>query len=118
MSATFVGTIPQTNNYNMTNTLGLGYNLVGSIIPASGDLSTNPVSALTNITKKDFVYTYDPAVVGGYSAKDSVSAGSGSGYNNDWSAGDPVIDQVGYGFFYWNNQKTNEYWVENFSVNP
>jgi hypothetical protein len=117
MTATFVGTVPQNGAYNMTNALIPGWNLVGSIVPASGDLSTNPITALTNIFKKDFVYTYDS--VAGYSGKDSVLApGLGTGYNNQWAGGDPIINQVGYGFFYWNNQSTNNPWVENFSINP
>jgi hypothetical protein len=117
MSATFVGTVPQNGAYNMTNTLIPGWNLVGSIVPAAGDLSTNPISALTNIFKKDFVYTYDQT--NGYSSKDVVTApGIGTGYNNQWSAGDPVIEQVGFGFFYWNNSAVNNAWVENFSINP
>jgi hypothetical protein len=115
MSATMVGTVPQGS---LTNTLIPGYNLVGSIVPASGDLCSNSITVLTNIFKKDFVYTYDPTN-GGYSGKDIVSApGNGSGYNGQWNGGDPVIDQVGYGFFYYNNQGTNNPWVENFSINP
>jgi hypothetical protein len=118
MSATFVGTVPQNGTYNMTNALNPGFNLVGSIVPASGDLSTNPITQLTNIFKHDFVYTYDPNA-GGYSGKDIVGGpGSGSGYNNVWGLGDPQINQVGYGFFYWNNQATNNPWVENFTINP
>jgi hypothetical protein len=125
MSATFVGTVPQTStsiaspNFTagLTNTFTPGYNLVGSIVPASGDLSEG-LAGLTNIFKKDFVYTYDPTN-GGYSAKDTVTApGVGTGYNSQWNGGDPIIDQVGYGFFYYDNQGTNETWVQNFSVNP
>jgi len=125
MSATLVGQVPQTSTgvvtpnlpNGLTNTLIPGYNLVGSIVPASGDLSTG-LAALTNITKKDFVYTYDPTN-GGYSGKDNVTApGKGIGYNNQWSLGDPIIDQTGFGFFYFNNQTTNETWVQSFSVNP
>jgi hypothetical protein len=118
MSATFVGTVPQNGTYNMTNALNPGFNLVGSIVPASGDLSTNPITQLTNIFKKDYVYTYDPTN-GGYSPKDAVVApGIGTGYNNQWGNGDPIIDVVGYGFWYWNNQSTNNPWVENFTINP
>jgi hypothetical protein len=115
MSATFVGTVPQGS---LTNTLTPGYNLVGSIVPTSGDLSSNSIMAATFMVKHDFVFTYDPTN-GGYGPKDAIVApGVGSGYNNEWTAGDPIIDQVSYGFFYWNNQATNETWVENFSVNP
>jgi hypothetical protein len=125
MSATFVGTVPQTNNYNMTNALIPGYNLVGSIIPGSGSISTNPVMALTNIFKHDFVFTFDPTN-GGYSGQDNVvgagAAAAGSYINpvnnTGWVNGDPILDQVSYGFFYWNNQAAVNNWVENFTINP
>jgi len=119
MSATVVGQVP---SVPATNTLTPGWNLVGSILPASGDISTNPVSALTNFNKQDFVYTYDPTN-GGYSQKTvALSTLLGVGYSNGhnrWGTpGDPSVDQVGYGFFYWNNQTTNEQWIENFVVTP
>jgi hypothetical protein len=121
MSATFVGQVPQSNIWNMTNVIPPGYNMVGSMIPASGDISTNPCMALTNMNKHDYVYTFDPTN-GGFSAKDVVTAANqtgSSGYNNEWGQGDPVTDQVYYGFYYWNNQKTaNLNWVENYSINP
>jgi len=125
MNVTFVGQVPQTSTgtvtpnlaNGLTNILTPGFNLVGSIVPASGDLSTG-LAGLTNINNKDYVYTYDPTN-GGYSAKDNVvSSAIGHGYNNRWSAGDPIIDQVGYGFFYYNNQTTNNPWIQSFSVNP
>jgi hypothetical protein len=127
MSATFVGTVPQSStpvagpNFvnGLTNTLTPGLNLVGSIVPASGDI-TQGIASFTNENKHDYVYTYDPTN-GGYSGQLIVTAkgapGS-SGYDSEWSGGDPVVDQVAYGFFYWNNQSTNLNWVENFSVNP
>jgi hypothetical protein len=112
MTATFVGTVltgPQ------TNTLIPGYNLVGSIVPASGDLATNSIMEMTNYTKHDFVYTYDP--IAGYSGQDSVvAAGNGTGYNGQWTDGDPIIANVYDGFWYWNNATTNNLWVENYSV--
>jgi hypothetical protein len=125
MSATFVGTIPQTNtpvsgNFpnGLTNTLNPGLNLIGSIVPASGDLCSNTITAMTFMHKFDYVYTYDPTN-GGFSGQDIVQkTGTGHGYLNEWSIGDPVIDQVTYGFFYWNNQAGNVNWVENFSINP
>jgi len=113
MSATFVGTVP---TGSLTNALNPGYNLVGSIVPASGDIATNSLIGLTNYTKHDFVYTYDP--VNGYSSQDSVVApGNGTGYNNEWTLGDPVTTNVAQGFFYYNNATgTNYGWVENYSV--
>jgi hypothetical protein len=115
MTTTFVGTVPQGV---LTNSLTPGFNLVGSIVPASGDLPTNSITQLTNVFKHDYIFTYDPTN-GGYSAKDTIVApGNGTGYNSEFASGDPVIDQVGYGFFYWNNQATNNPWVENFTINP
>jgi hypothetical protein len=122
MSATFVGTVPQSNNYNLTNALIPGYNLVGSIIPATGDLSTNPILLLTNIYKKDFVDLYDQSA--GYSQYGIVGPGNGSGYSSatgQWSVADPIITNAAFGFFYYNNNtggSGTNYWVENFTINP
>jgi hypothetical protein len=112
MTATFVGTVP---TGSLTNALAPGFNLVGSIVPASGDLATNSIMSLTNYTKHDYVYTYDP--VAGYSGQDSVVAsGNGTGYNNQWTAGDPIVSNVYDGFWYFNNAATTNYWIENYSV--
>jgi hypothetical protein len=112
MTATFVGTVL---TGPVTNALIPGYNLVGSMVPASGDLATNSIMSLTNYTKHDFVYTYDPA--SGYSGQDSVVApGIGTGYNNEWTLGDPIVSNVYDGFWYFNNASTNNNWVENYSV--
>jgi len=114
MTATFVGTVltgPQ------TNTLIPGFNLVGSIVPASGDLATNSIMSLTNTTRHDYVYTYDP--IAGYGPQDNVAApgnGQAGSYLNEWTAGDPIISNVYDGFFYFNFASTNNYWVENYSV--
>jgi len=124
MSATFVGTVPQANNYNLTNQLTAGYSLVGSIIPATGDVSTSPIMQLTNIIKKDFVWLYNPN--SGYDGPYGiVAAGNGSGYSGtsgQWSSSDPIITNVAEGFFYWNNNNggatPTNLWVENFTINP
>jgi hypothetical protein len=122
MTATFVGTVltgPQ------TNALIPGFNLIGSIVPASGDLSTNSIMEFTNFFKHDYVYTFDP--VAGYSGQDSIVApGVGTGYNNEWTLGDPIISNVYDGFWYYNNSAaansgtggvaTTNNWVENYSV--
>jgi hypothetical protein len=112
MTATFVGSVltgPQ------TNALIPGYNLVGSIVPASGDIVSNSITSLTNVSRHDFVYQYDP--VNGYGPQDAVVAsGLGTGYNNEWTAGDPVVPNVYDGFWYFNNATTNNNWVENYSV--
>lgn len=54
---TFVGSVltgPVTNN------LVAGFNLVGSMLPMTGDLITNSVSSFTNYNLGDGIYVYDP----------------------------------------------------------
>jgi hypothetical protein len=115
---TFVGTVPQGS---LTNTLAPGYNLVSSAVPTSGDLVTNPITSLTNYNPLDAVNVYDPNVQG-FSGAGGIyiahKAGKGQGgYENAWLAnGDPVVPNVGEGFFYQNNQATNLLWVENFTI--
>jgi hypothetical protein len=73
--------------------------------------------SLTNYTKHDFVYTFDP--VAGYSGQDSVVApgnGQAGSYLQEWTLGDPIISNVYDGFWYFNNALTNNFWVENYSV--
>ncbi|MGA2750303.1 MAG: hypothetical protein ABSG59_16125 [Verrucomicrobiota bacterium] len=112
---TFVGTVPQGA---MTNVLVPGFNMVASIVPTSGDLVTNSITALTNYTLGDVVYVfnpvdqnYDPSLEYISSAKHGTS-----GYNNNWiTYGDPVQPSVSQGFWYQATATVN--WVENFSVN-
>jgi hypothetical protein len=112
MTATFVGTVV---SGPATNVLIPGYNMVGSIVPASGDIVTNSITGLTNVSLHDFVFQYDP--IAGYGPKDAVvKSGLGTGYNNEWTSGDPVVPNVYDGFWYWNNALTNNNWVENYSV--
>jgi hypothetical protein len=112
MTATFVGTVV---TGSATNTLIPGYNMVGSIVPVSGDIVTNSISSLTNVSLHDFVYQYDP--IAGYGNKDAVvRSGIGSGYNNEWTGGDPIVPNVYDGFWYFNAASTNNNWVENYSV--
>jgi hypothetical protein len=114
---TFVGTVP---TGSITNTLVAGFNLVGSAVPMSGDIASNSISALTNYNVGDAVYTYDPTQPP-VSAYTKYTSGTGPfthfGYNSNWSAtGDPVIPNVGQGFWYENNVGTTVSWVENYSV--
>jgi hypothetical protein len=103
---TFVGTVP---SGSLTNTLvAKSFNLVGSILPTSGDLITNPLMSFSTATKKDQVWMYTAGAGGGY--KETVSTGTA------WSAGDPVEASVGGGFWYFNAQATNNNWIESFSV--
>ncbi len=114
VTVTFVGTVPQVGNYNMTNVLVPGFNLVGSIVPTSGDLVTNPITALTNAAKTDTIYIFDP-VSQGYNAPGGTFT---AGKNGSFLGGDPTIANVGEGFFYQSFGAGNLNWVENFSVNP
>jgi len=106
MTATFVGTVP---TGSLTNTLIPGYNLVGSIVPVTGDIVTNTLSQLPGAVSgrtSDYVYLYNPGV--GYEPQDNFTAGG-------WSTGDPTLATAYQGFFYFNSF-TNLNWVENFSV--
>jgi hypothetical protein len=107
-TVTFVGTVP---TGSVTNPIYPGYNLIGSIVPASGDLLTNSITLLTNTvtpTKKDQIYTYNSIVSNfvQYSAGGSPVA---------WSV-DPILPSVGTGFWYESQSAATNYWVENYSV--
>lgn len=110
VTLTFVGSVP---SGTLTNALSPGFNLVGSILPASGDVVTNSLTQLTNAVKGDRVYVYDPT--NGYSAPGGVYTATKSGF----TPSNPQIPNVGEGFFYQNNGTTPLNWVESFSVsNP
>jgi hypothetical protein len=115
VTVTFVGTVP---SGTITNTLLTGFNLVGSVIPTSGDVVTNTLSGLTNYNIGDDVYMFNPV---SQSFAEYVSSKRGTvGYNNNWSAtssgvGDPVTSAVYEGFFYLNTGATVN-WVESYSV--
>jgi hypothetical protein len=116
ITVTFVGTVP---TGPITNNLYSGYNLVSSVVPASGDIITNSIMNLTNYNLFDTVYTYNP---GASPVNETYQSGSGrgyggSGYLSQWNAnGDPILPTVGGGFFYENNSKNTVPWVENYSV--
>jgi hypothetical protein len=114
---TFVGTVSSGG----TNLLVPGYNLVGSMVPTSGDLYSNSISALSNVppNKGDLVYVFDP-LTQGYSGAYKSTPATPNG-NSPWNAaagGDPSISADSDGFFYLNNTTTATTlnWVENFSV--
>jgi hypothetical protein len=117
LTLTFVGTVP---TGPITNVLVSGLNLVGSVVPMSGDLVTNSISALTNYNIGDQIYTYTPTnpAASQYSTFTSASGiFAGHGYSNQWtSAGDPIVTNVGQGFWYDNNKGVTVNWVENYSV--
>jgi hypothetical protein len=123
ITITFVGTVP---TGPITNNLYYGYNLVSSVVPASGDIVTNSIMNLTNYNVGvsgqggDEVFTYNP---GATPINETYQAGSGRGfggygYNSNWNInGDPILPFVGGGFFYENNSVgTTIPWVENYSV--
>jgi len=118
ITLTFVGTVP---TGPVTNALAVGFNLVGSVVPMSGDIASNTLSALTNYNIGDVVYTYDPTKppVSAYT-KYTTASGifGGHGQGGHWTiAGDPILSQTGQGFWYENNSaSTVVEWVEDYSV--
>jgi hypothetical protein len=74
---------------------------------------------LTNYNLGDAVYVYNNANgTAGYTPYQSSSRAGSYGYEDNWLApGDPIVTNVGQGFWYLNNGATVT-WVENFSVNP
>jgi len=115
MTATFVG---QVISGPTTNTIIPGYNLIGSQVPASGDIVTNSIMDFTNGLRHDYVYTYNDAGQTFNPITAIVLPGNGApgSYLEEWTGGDPSIANPYDGFFYWNNALTNNTWVENFSV--
>jgi hypothetical protein len=114
VTVTFVGAVP---TGPITNTLVPGFNMVGSVVPMSGDLASNSISALTNFNVGDTVFTYNTATSAyvEYSSVSATSKAGGHGYDGEWtSAGDPVIPNVAQGFWYDAVSTVN--WVENYSV--
>jgi hypothetical protein len=105
VTITFVGTVP--SGTNTTTLVSNSFNLVSSILPTSGDIVTNSLMNFTNAVKKDQVWTWTPGAVG---YTEYVNTPSG------WAA-DPIQTNVGGGFWYLNNQSTNNSWTQSFSVN-
>jgi hypothetical protein len=107
MTATFVGTVP---TGPVTNALNPGYNLVGSVVPVTGDIVTNPISMFTNGAASgrtaDALYTYTPGV--GYTVNTYASGA--------WAGGDPSLANAYEGFFFYNAFSTTNNWIENYSV--
>jgi len=111
VTITFVGTVP---SGPQPNPLYKGFNLVGSVVPTSGDLVTGTLTGLTNYNVGDDVYTFDPTSQA--FVEYASSARGTTGYNHNWnSLGDPTTTNVYEGFFYLNSGATIN-WVENYSV--
>jgi hypothetical protein len=111
-TATWVGTVP---SGSQTNVLIPGWNLVGSIVPASGDIVTNSITDFTGANKQDNVYTYDPVAQNFdiFSYTPALGGWTSSGVRTD-----PATTNVTQGFFYYNTttfQTATNYWVENFT---
>jgi hypothetical protein len=107
---TFVGTVP---NGPITTTLHPNsFNLVSSAIPASGDVITNSLMLFSNGVKKDQVWTYNNTLSTPY----TEYVATGTSLATGWPSGDPQLPTVGGGFWYLNNQSTNNYWVQSYSV--
>jgi hypothetical protein len=119
ITVTFVGTVP---SGPITNTLVAGFNLVGSVVPlpANADIVSNSLSSFTTYNIGDDVYTFDPTQPPASQYTEYASAsgrGGGFGYLGQWqSPGDPIIPNVGQGFWYRNNNGATVNWVENYSV--
>jgi len=86
--------------------LATGFNLVGSILPTSGDIVTNPLMNFTTEVKKDQVYVWSPT-----SSSYTAFTATGGGFPTH-----PVIPSVGEGFWYFSSTNTPNNWVEQFSV--
>jgi len=116
ITVTLVGTVP---SGPMTNTLSSGYNLVSSIVPVSGDIYSNTISAFTNVNAGDSLYIFDPTqqkYTFAYKAVNPAIAGNGGSPWKLSSGGDPVLPNVGQAFFYYDSSVSPINWVENYSV--
>jgi len=129
MTATFVGTVPQGS---LTNVIVPGYNLIASIVPASGDLLLNSITApfIANLVNSagpgagyvaggnlgpangDSILFFDPTVVGGRQngygstgADITWSFGSWSAAGNQYDPQTIAGGGVSQGFFYSNAGK-------------
>jgi hypothetical protein len=119
MGVTFVGTVP---SGSLTNTLTATWNMVSSILPLTGDIITN--MSLTNFNNgdsgqySDSVFVWNagahPQTYSSYNVQGNLFGGQG--YQQEWiPPGDPVMTNVGSGFWYYNTGP-NIVWVENYSV--
>jgi hypothetical protein len=113
VTLTFVGTVP---SGSLTNTLVPGYNMVGSILPTSGDVASNSLMNLTNYNINDEVFLYSNPSNSFTIFQSGAGRNFGFGFNGNWTAGgDPIIPNVGQGFWYQNTGAAVN-WVENYSV--
>jgi hypothetical protein len=116
LTATFVGTVPQGTN---TVPIQVGFQMISSPVPFSGDLVTN--MQLTNYTDKTVVFVWNNPATGqphgGYSTYLVDLSGGSQGYKSQWDDPDPAVN-VGQGFWYKSGAGTQTPWVQVFSINP
>jgi len=108
LTFTFVGTVP---TGSLTNTIVTGFNMISSILPASGDLVTNSLTSFTGATKKDEVYVWDTVTT----AYDIYNYSVALGWTSNGVSLNPQIPNVGEGFWY-QTANAGITWVENYSV--
>jgi hypothetical protein len=136
MNVTIVGTVPQNGQYNMTNTLIPGYNLVGSIVPVTGTFASSIINLTNSIGADDEVLYFNPPT-------QTFASGTSGSYSQGWfdTHGNnvaPSSTNVTEGFYYYNAtaaiaaiqgadgpqssiglvSASNEFWVESFTINP
>jgi len=113
LTLTFVGTVLQGS---LTNNLIVGFNLVSSLVPQSGNIFTAlgiPLDSVNGTQDGDTVYIYSNGVSPNYS-----TASINSSDNPPYLDGNqnPSVN-VGEGFFYYRNYPTTQTWIRSFSVN-
>jgi len=120
---TFVGAVPSGTN---TVNLGIGYNMISSPVPFSGDLCLN--AQLTNYSDGDVLLTFNNAnrSYSSFIVDEDDPFPYTCGYENgsnpgagDWEVPscDPVA-AIGQGFWYKNDSGAPASWVQVFSINP
>jgi len=115
ITVTFVGTVP-TGPY--TNNLGNGFNLVGSVVPMSGDIYSNTLSLQTNVGIGDQVFIFNASnqTYSIYGPAKSAALAHNGGSPWPVATGDPVLSAVGQGFWYDNTSGATEPWIEDYIV--
>jgi hypothetical protein len=130
-TTTFVGSVPSSASGAFTNVITPGINLVGSIIPVTGDPQTSSILNLENNLVNggnnlstlggDTIFFFDPTYNG--HSQNGFNEAVANSYSAGWtggagSNGDPLITSVSEGFYFVNASSGNVNWVENFTLNP
>jgi len=133
--ATFVGTVPVTGGpavpqlpSGLSVSIVPGYNLIGSVVPFSGDLNTGTIPnnfGPAGAGSGDSILFYDTDVnpslpptyqVGYGGVGDTMTYNFGSWSGGNGPGGDPLTTSVTQGWFYYNANSTYT-WTETFSIN-